>query len=189
MFERVEEKLKSLAVICAVLGVILGIILWIYMANNDHGGMGFVAGVCVAFGCLESCWVLYAFGEILEQQKETRKILESGLAKEIRAESARLAQKEADAKAEKEKAERERRQEEEARRKQVEESQKRAEQEKQARISAYWEKHGEEKAGLLKKKEEAENVLRKAKLPAKQKKELQDLIAQIDNELTKDRRE
>lgn len=135
MFERVEEKLKTLAVICALFGIVLGLAIWVWMINIEHGVIGFIVGACVAFTCLESCWVLYAFGEMLEQQKEMKRALESGLAKEIRIENERIAQEAADARAKEEKAERERREAENARRTQEAEAQKRAEQEKQARIT------------------------------------------------------
>lgn len=74
--------------------------------------------------------------------------------------------------------------------KQAEQERQAAEREKEARITAYWEKHPEEFEALVEKRTEAKEKLPQiGELAVEQKKALQDIIAAIDDELSKDREE
>ncbi|MCC8079990.1 MAG: hypothetical protein LIO57_08065 [Oscillospiraceae bacterium] len=181
MFTNVEKKLKVLAVVIVCLGAI-SIIPFIIFSYSYL--MGFLIGiVCLLISIIEA-WVIYAFAELLENAKETARVLKIGFSDNIekdltRAKQLRQQQAEQEEKARQEEAEAQRK---------AEERQKAEELAKQARIDAYWVHHAEEKDALLKKRSEASSKLNEMSgLAGKQRSALEDLIRAIDDELTKDR--
>lgn len=79
MFDRIGEKIKTLAVISFALGVLASLIgaiaLW---AANSHRNPTVFAGICVLVGGSLASWIgsffTYGFGELIEETSRNREI-------------------------------------------------------------------------------------------------------------------
>lgn len=194
MFKNIENKLKVLAIVNFGCGIFLTIccLCW---GVEKYSQIGLGVGLIVLLTATIQAWFIYAFAELLEQTKEISNTLKIGHAKDL---TDFEAKRKEDERQEKEKAERQKEEmcriEEEKKQKaeklrQAEEAKRhQAEEERIAKIAAYWEKHPEEYKALIEKRINAETQLKKVSgLAAPQRKQLQDLIQAIDEELKKDR--
>lgn len=79
MFDRIGEKIKTLAVISFALGVLASLIgaiaLW---AANSYRNPTVFAGICVLVGGSLASWIgsffTYGFGELIEETRRNREI-------------------------------------------------------------------------------------------------------------------
>ena len=75
MFNDIEGKIKGLAIVNLVCGIILAVVL--FFSAFDYAPL---IGLAMAVPCLLlalfGSWVIYAFGELLENTKKARKTLE-----------------------------------------------------------------------------------------------------------------
>lgn len=195
MFTNIEGKLKGLAEVnfaCGILGgVAWVIILWPMTILSITVGL-----TCLLIG-LFSSWLIYAFAELLESIKEINKTLkqtnqtqkfehaQNDIAKNPQTEQLKT---EAQPKAAAQKVQ--------AKRVQVLQQAPIPQKEKTpeeiakwARVGAYWEKHPEEQKALAQKRISAAEKLEDSEISEAQRKELEDLIRSIDEELFRDRDE
>lgn len=68
MFEQIGSKIKGLATFLTVAGIFAGVILWISLMaiDEDLALIGILAGVAIAVLSWISSFVLFGFGELVE---------------------------------------------------------------------------------------------------------------------------
>lgn len=186
MFSNVESKLKTLAKVNFACGILIAVIAPIYATsvNEKLFAAGLSIGCVYLLSSLFGSWFIYAFAELLEETRETNRLLRTGFTDEIgkEVEEQRRVEEEKHMQQEKQEIERREKQRQEAERKQEE---KRVQ---EARIAAYWEKHAEEHEALTAKREAAQAILKERKgLSREQREALEKVIIEINAELTKDR--
>ena len=169
MFDNVEKKLKTYAMVnfvCVILIALIFFFAFILELLDDGfltAVLSLIVYVSVVYCLLASCWFMHAFAEITESVKATNKALQLTFEHNI-----------ANAEEEHKKAAAA-----------VAES---AEAARKKRFYDYWQAHAEEKAALLAKKNEAQNALDSiGELATEERAKLQSIIDAIDKELTKDR--
>lgn len=163
MFNNIEEKLKSFAVVnvlCGVLGAIA------YLSNFIHSKMlpiHFIWGLIILLIGYFSSLFIYAFAEFLENVKQINATLHIHFEPEI-SKGENADQMKTTTQVPKKDT-------------------------KEARITAYWAKHPEEHQLLLEQRAEAENELRNigGAFSGAQRAVLQGIIQSINEELNKDR--
>ena len=76
MFANIGEKLKDIARIITILGIVFGIITCIAFALIDEEMIlvGIISGVGEAVVAWISALIVYAFGELVQNSKESKKI-------------------------------------------------------------------------------------------------------------------
>lgn len=172
MFDNVEKKLKTYAMVnfvCVILIALIFFFAFILELLDDGfltAVLSLIVYVSVVYCLLASCWFMHAFAEITESVKATNKALQ--LTFEHNIANAEEEHKKAAAAAA--------------------ESATKALAERKKRFYDYWQAHAEEKAALLAKKNEAQNALDSiGELATEERAKLQSIIDAIDKELTKDR--
>ena len=90
MFSNVEKKIQTVAKVLCVMGLVLAVIYTIIcvaagMKLQDYGGgelmiVGPIAGLLIFLSVLIGAWMLYGFGEIIGELKESNYLLRTGLA-------------------------------------------------------------------------------------------------------------
>ena len=183
MFNHVEEKLKTFAVVNFVCVIIITVFFFFAFILEflDEGFLiavlSLITYCAVVYCLLASCWFMHAFAEITESVKETNKALQLTFERNISVAEEKH-KKEAEAAAEA------------ARRASAEKNAAEAAEKvaRRKRFDDYWEAHAEEKAALLAKRAEAQNALNSiSSLATEERTKLQNIINAIDAELTKDR--
>ena len=183
MFDNVEKKLKTYAMVnfvCVILIALIFFFAFILELLDDGfltAVLSLIVYVSVVYCLLASCWFMHAFAEITESVKATNKALQltfehniANAEEEYKKAAAAVAESARKALAEKKAAEAE------------------AEAARKKRFYDYWQAHAEEKAALLAKKNEAQNALDSiGELATEERAKLQSIIDAIDKELTKDR--
>lgn len=164
IFSNIEDKLKTFAKFNFVCAIILAIICLAW------GIMGLVVGCAELLVGLFSSWFIYGFAELLKNVKEINGAPKKSYTSDI---SQKATQ---EIYAERRKAKR-----------QVEEMLKAKELTEQINVSAFWHNHPVEMMSLLESQADAKEKLAKATgLTDTEKKELQNLIHTIDEELFTD---
>ena len=76
MFANIGEKLKSWAKKCFILGIVSGVIIAIglFVMDEDLFFVGVGAGIMEIAGAWAFSLILYAFGELVSNSKESKKI-------------------------------------------------------------------------------------------------------------------
>lgn len=183
MFDNVEKKLKTYAMVSFVCVILIAVIFFFAFILEflDNGfltaALSLIVYVSVVYCLLASCWFMHAFAEITESVKATNKALQLTFERNI-ADAEENHRKEAEERAAAAKAEEEK----------LEAEIAAAEAARKKRFDDYWESHQEEAKALIAKKEEATTALNSLSgLAAEERAKLQKIIDAIDEELTKDR--
>ena len=183
MFDNVEKKLKTYAMVKFVCVILIAVIFFFAFILEflDNGFLtavlSLIVYVSVVYCLLAACWFMHAFAEITESVKATNKALQLAFEHNI-ADAEEEHRKEAEAKAEKAKAEADK----------VAAEAAAAEAARKKRFDDYWDSHQDEAEALIAKKEEATTALNSISgLATEERAKLQNIIDAIDVELTKDR--
>ena len=73
MFENIGGKIKTLAIVCTIIGIVISIAVGILYGAEEDFGAGLLI---IILGCLSSwlgSFLLYGFGELIENTTEIRK--------------------------------------------------------------------------------------------------------------------
>ena len=79
MFDNIGKKIMALTKIVCTVGITLSVILGIVLIVGDMIGIGIAAAILLSLACWLGSFMLYAFGQLIDDTHVMRHILEKGV--------------------------------------------------------------------------------------------------------------